>query len=183
MEQTPEGLAAAKAVREAAKRKREELDEEEGASTAPSTKRTAQPAAPAHGKACTHEVEVPQGFDTEAHERTLEPTVYGQCVKLPCRRPLPGAGRRMRSGPALGLTTRPPLPLHCGCCRHAPAADILRRARQDVPLHAGPLPSSCGGLPGEGLAPTAGCGVPPRQPPALVQGLAPWQLDPKGPPG
>ncbi|GAB4813622.1 hypothetical protein N2152v2_000668 [Parachlorella kessleri] len=67
MEQTPEGLAAAAATREAAKQKKRQFEDKQGA---PPPKRAVRP-----GAACTHEVAIPEDYDVDA--AGLDPSVHG----------------------------------------------------------------------------------------------------------
>lgn len=75
MEQTPEGLAAAKAVREAAKRAFEEVVSKEEPQAEGSSKRARVAERPP--PSCTHAVSLPKEFDRPAHEAALDPAVYG----------------------------------------------------------------------------------------------------------
>lgn len=76
MEQTEEGLAAAAATREAARRKR--------AAEWAAGEQEAQPkkpaAAPVQRPPCTHEVEVPAGF--EEASKKLDPEMFGKLPSL-----------------------------------------------------------------------------------------------------
>lgn len=74
MEETPEGLAKAAATREAAKRKRSELEEKGIVDGQPVTKKVT--AAP---QAILHEVALPKDF---VSERDSEPEIYGLRAKL-----------------------------------------------------------------------------------------------------
>jgi hypothetical protein len=68
MEQTPEGLAAAAATREAIKRKRQEETQPE--QDAPEPKKTSRPP-----PTCSHEVMLPEGFDASTID--LDPQIFG----------------------------------------------------------------------------------------------------------
>ena len=68
MEETPEGLAAAAATREAIKRKRQE--DGSGSQEAPTAKKGTRP--PPN---CSHEVQLPEGFDAGSID--LDPQTFG----------------------------------------------------------------------------------------------------------
>ena len=74
MEETPEGLAKAAATREAAKRKRSELEEKGLVDGQPIAKKVT--AAP---QAILHEVALPEEF---VSERDSQPEIYGSHGKL-----------------------------------------------------------------------------------------------------
>ena len=70
MEETPEGLAAAAATREALKRKRASEDGQK-AQEPPPLKKPTRPA-----PSCNHEVMLPDGYDESS--KALDPAVYGE---------------------------------------------------------------------------------------------------------
>ena len=74
MEETPEGLANAAAVRQAAKRKREELSNLEAELDAPPAKRRERPP-----PVLRHEVSTPEGFEEASLD--LDPKVHGKKIQ------------------------------------------------------------------------------------------------------
>lgn len=77
MEETPEGMAVARATREAAKRKREEVIRVD----APANKRTNNQATSRPPPSCTHEVATPDDYDVET--KGLDPDTYGAYNRMP----------------------------------------------------------------------------------------------------
>lgn len=69
MEETPEGLATAAATREAAKRKRAELEAHGIIEDQPATKKPTVPA-----EAISHEVALPEGYNCDLD---LQPELFG----------------------------------------------------------------------------------------------------------
>jgi len=159
MENTEEGLAASKVVRDVAKRMREEFE----ASSAPEAP-LASKKAPVAQKTCTHHIEVPTDFDAAAHDAAFDPQLHGTCACAQWTRESSGssASRACRLWPCGGVAAgwvpgrqrwhagRRLLWRHacCGGCRQPGGAEVHGHHGQAVPVHSGPLPVDGRGLPG-----------------------------------
>ena len=122
MEETPEGLAAAAATREAAKRKRADGEVEEDNVEVPPSKRATQSAA-----LLRHEVVTPKTQAQRTDPSSLDPQLHGAFCPVLCQVFCSSAMHRQRVSAFWSLR------------RYPAGAAMARTHGEGIPIHTGPF--------------------------------------------